>query len=113
MLYKFKSKAAGDVIMLQPNGRQILQLIGKNDPDQLVKGILLPDEMPAAIAQLKKAIADAQERAQRRKEAQQNGEEEIFGTNEDDVVGLRQRAAPFLAMLQRCYQADKEVVWGV
>ena len=48
MLYKFKSKAAGDVILLQANGRQILEIIGKADSDQLVKGILLPAEMPAA-----------------------------------------------------------------
>ncbi|MEY3765650.1 MAG: hypothetical protein RLZ03_609, partial [Pseudomonadota bacterium] len=29
MLYKFKSKATGDLIMLEPHGRQILSLIGK------------------------------------------------------------------------------------
>ncbi len=30
MLYKFKSKAAGDVIMLEPNGRRVLEIIGKD-----------------------------------------------------------------------------------
>jgi hypothetical protein len=39
MLYKFKSKATGDVIMLEPQGRQILQIMGK-DPG--LKGIILP-----------------------------------------------------------------------
>ena len=29
MLYKFKSKAAGDLIMLEPNGRRVLEIIGK------------------------------------------------------------------------------------
>jgi hypothetical protein len=29
MLYKFKSKAAGDVIMLGPNGDQVLRLLGR------------------------------------------------------------------------------------
>ncbi|NBW55985.1 MAG: DUF1840 family protein, partial [Betaproteobacteria bacterium] len=29
MLYKFKSKASGDLILLEPQGRQFLSLIGK------------------------------------------------------------------------------------
>ena len=39
MLYKFKSKAAGDLIMLEPNGRRVLQIIGKDPQPQ---GIILP-----------------------------------------------------------------------
>ncbi|HYF41680.1 MAG TPA: DUF1840 family protein, partial [Ramlibacter sp.] len=42
MLYKFKSKAAGDLIMLEPNGRRVLEIIGK---DAGPKGIIQPDEM--------------------------------------------------------------------
>ena len=34
MLYKFKSKATGDLIMLEPNGRQVLRLIGKEPTAQ-------------------------------------------------------------------------------
>lgn len=107
MLYKFKSKAAGDVIMLQPNGRQILQLIGKGDEEQLIKGILLPEEIPAAIAALQKAIAEAQARHQAQADHEASAGVEL------NSITLRQRAAPFIEMLQRCYQADKEVVWGV
>ncbi|MEN9376283.1 MAG: hypothetical protein RL710_1440, partial [Pseudomonadota bacterium] len=33
MLYKFKSKITGDVIMLQPNGRRVLEIIGKDTQD--------------------------------------------------------------------------------
>jgi cyclopropane-fatty-acyl-phospholipid synthase len=29
MLYKFKSRAAADLILLEPQGRQILEIIGK------------------------------------------------------------------------------------
>lgn len=107
MLYKFKSKAAGDVIMLQPNGQQILQLIGKGDAEQLIKGILLPEEIPAAIAALQKAIAEAQARHQAQADHEASAGVEL------NSITLRQRAAPFIEMLQRCYQADKEVVWGV
>ncbi len=34
MLYKFKSKAAGDVIMLEPTGRQIVGILGKSPGPQ-------------------------------------------------------------------------------
>ena len=30
MLYKFKSKITGDVIMLEPSGRRVLEIIGKD-----------------------------------------------------------------------------------
>jgi cyclopropane-fatty-acyl-phospholipid synthase len=110
MLYKFKSKVTGDLIMLEPNGRQILQLIGKDDADSLRKGILLPADMPPAVAALEQAIHnDEAAQQQRLEEAQAAGEK----TQRADTVALRQRAAPFIDMLKRCHQADKEIVWGV
>ena len=49
MLYKFKSKATGDLILLEPQGRQFLSLIGKAvEP----KGIIEADQMPEAIKAL-------------------------------------------------------------
>ena len=53
MLYKFKSKASGDLIMLEANGRRVLEIIGK---DAGPTGIILPEQMPAAIAALEAAI---------------------------------------------------------
>ncbi len=108
MLYKFKSKATGDLIMLEPNGRRILQIIGKYSPDG--KGILLPEQMPAAIAALQAAIAkeDAD-----RKAAQEDAHARGERAPEDEAVSLHQRATPLIDMLRRCLQANKEVVWGV
>jgi hypothetical protein len=56
MLYKFKSKVASDVIMLEPNGRQILALWGRTGEESLRKGILLAADMPVAISALEEAI---------------------------------------------------------
>lgn len=102
MLYKFKSPAAGDLIMLEPNGRQVLTLIGK-DPGP--KGIILPEQMPAALAALEQAVA-ADEAAGK-----------TDASADDDVkpatVSLRQRVVPFIEMLKRCKAAGKEIVWGV
>lgn len=110
MLYKFKSPAAGNLIMLEPNGRQILQIIGKDDSAQQVKGILLPQDMPTAIAALHAAIAqDEADWQQRVAQAQEQG----APPPRTPSVSLRQRALPFIDMLKRCHEADKEIVWGV
>ena len=108
MLYKFKSKAAADLIMLQANGRRLLQIIGKSDTPS--KGILLPEQMPAAIAALEAAIA-------REEAALKAAQAEAAERGEDpprfEGISLRQRTVPFIEMLRRCEKAGKEIVWGV
>ena len=109
MLYIFKSKAAGNLVMLQANGERVLRIIGK---DAGPKGIVLPEQMPAAINALEQAIA-AEESG-----AAQPAQPEPVDANDKEAVGadrvsLRQRAVPFIDMLKRCHKADKEIVWGV
>ena len=107
MLYKFKSKAAGDLIMLEPNGRRVLQIIGK---DPQAQGIILPEQMPAAISALEAAVErDEAEQKAAVQEATRKGEPPPRA----EAVSLRQRAVPFLDMLRRCEKAGKEIVWGV
>ena len=111
MLYKFKSKATGDVIMLQPNGRRVLEIIGKDtQPGSGDKGIILPEQMSAAIAALQAAVA--QEEAD-----QKAAVAEALARHEPaprfEAISLRQRALPFIDMLRRSEQAGHEVVWGV
>ena len=107
MLYKIKSKAAGDLIMLEPNGRRVLEIIGK---DAGPKGIILPEEMPAALKALETAIT--REEAEHKaaiEEAKAKGQV----PPRFESVSLRQRAVPFIDMLKRCSAAGKEIVWGV
>jgi hypothetical protein len=107
MLYKFKSKAAGDLIMLEPNGRRVLEIIGK-DPG--AKGIIEPAQMPAALQALETAIAREEAEHQAAiDEAKAKGQV----PPRFDSVSLRQRAVPFIEMLRRCEKAGKEIVWGV
>ena len=54
MLYKFKSKATGDLIMLEPDAKRLLKIMGREDQ---VKGIFLVDQLAEAMAQLERAIA--------------------------------------------------------
>ena len=98
MLYKFKSKDHGDVIMLEANGRRVLEIIGKSPGP---KGIILPEQMPAAIKALEDAIA-----------LEQSGDEGA-GEVPGDGLGLHQRAVSFIDMLRRNHAAGHDVVWGV
>jgi cyclopropane-fatty-acyl-phospholipid synthase len=111
MIYKFKSKVTGDLIMLEANGQAVLKIIGKADAETLTKGILLPEDMLAAILALENAIAlEESAHAEALKKAQATGHE---APNKPNAVSLRQRCVPFIQMLQRCHKAGKEVVWGV
>lgn len=109
-MYKFKSRAAGDLIMLEANGRQILSIIGKLDSPTEGKGILLPPQMLAAVAALEEAVAlDEARRAQLAQEAQEKGEVPAKA----EGIPLRLRAVPLIEMIKRCHKADAEIVWGV
>jgi hypothetical protein len=107
MLYKFKSKAAGDLIMLEPNGRRVLEIIGK---DAGPKGIILPEEMPGALQALEGAIAKEESD---HKAAVEEAKAAGHVPPTLGEVSLRQRAVPFIDMLRRCSKAGKEIVWGV
>jgi len=107
MIYKFKSKAAGDLIMMGPSGDQVLRIIGKEPAAQ---GIIEPAAMPAAMAAIERAVAqDEAERARAEREAQAEGR--TLAPREG--VSLRQRAWPMIEMMKRAQAADNEIVWGV
>jgi hypothetical protein len=57
MLVTFKSEADADIVMYRKHAEPILQMLGKD----VERGILTPEELPQAIAQLEAAIeADRQ-----------------------------------------------------
>jgi hypothetical protein len=107
MIYKFKSKADGDLIMLEPQGRRVLEIIGK---DAGAKGIITAGQIPAAISALEDAIA--QEESMKKAPAT-DGAQPGDGQSPAESISLRQRAKPFLNMLRRCEAAQADVVWGV
>jgi hypothetical protein len=101
MIYKFKSKAAGDVIMLGPNGDQMLRLIGR---EPAAKGIVEVPHMAAAIAALRAAV-QADEAP-----VESDGDQDAPGRG---AITLRQRLWPVIDMLKRAQAAREPVVWGV
>src|SRR5258706_8344588 len=107
MIYKFKSKAAGDVIMMGPAGDDVLRIIGKSPAP---KGILEAAQMPAAISAVEQAIAaDEAARAEAEKEAAAEGKK----LPPRDGVTLRQRAWPLVDMMKRSIADGVDIVWGV
>lgn len=111
MLYKFKSKATSDLIMLGPDAQRLLRLMGSDAPPQ---GIFTVAHQPQALAALEAAIAQdearmAELRAQRLAEEGSDGP----GAGATEAVSLKRRAQPLMDMLRRSHAAEVDVVWGV
>lgn len=102
MLYTFKSRGTGDLLMLGPSGDEILRIIGK---PLTATGIVQPADIPAAVRAIESAIPEP--------ESQPARPDAASDTPEKDEVTLRQRAWPFLEMLQRAYEGGEAVTWGV
>lgn len=108
MPYKFKSRATADLIMLDANGRKLLEIIGKS-PDE-ASGIITVEQIPAAIAALEAAAAE--EAARLKTETEEDAVQEgAQASAAKDGVGLSQRIVPFVDMLRRSAAEGKEVTW--
>lgn len=106
MIYKFKSNAAGDVIMMGATGDQVLRAIGR---EPAAKGIVEADAMPAAMAAIERAI-EADEVARRDAEAKARAEGAKLPAA---GITLRQRAWPMVEMMKRSHAGGEPIVWGV
>ena len=101
-MYRFKSKADGDLLMMDPVGDQILRVVGREPATQ---GIISVDALPAAIAALEQAIAEA--------EPAHAGRDDGESDRGAVAVGLAQRAWPMLEMMRRSLAERADIVWGV
>ncbi len=102
MIYKFKSAASADLVMLGPQGDQLLRLLGR---EPAAKGIIENADMPAALQAIQQAIAQA--------EVAGVAAEVDAEVSEEPEVGLRQRLWPMVDMLQRARNEQADIVWGV
>lgn len=107
MLYKFKSQAAADVLMLQPRAEEILAIIGKHAGPT---GIITVAQAGPAVAALKAEIERRE--ALRKAQSPAPHDDDDHGSKEDGVT-LRARAMPFIQLLEISSAAGKDVVWGV
>lgn len=105
MIYEFKSRATGTVVMTRSVGETILDIIGKAPAPQ---GIVTVEQMPAAIAALDRAV-----QAARALPAEPPDPEDPEGRDDARLPTLAQRAYPFVEMLKAAHRAGKDVTWGV
>lgn len=111
MIYKFKCKVAGDLIMLGATGDALLRAIGREPAAQ---GIIEPAAMAAAMAGIQQAVAaDEAARAEAGQAADGDGDDDGERQRAGDGVALRQRLWPMHEMLQRAAAAGEPIVWGV
>ena len=101
MLFEFKSKATGNLIMTDAVGRQALDVIGKTAS---VAGIITVAEMPAALQALKQAVGVSKSIGQ--------GAGQDEGT-EEPTVPLASRLLPLIEMIERSQKGGEDIVWGV
>jgi hypothetical protein len=117
MLFKFKSKACADLIMLEADGRRILKAMLGDEP---VKGIVLAADLAQALSRLDAAVAqdEALRKARADKAAAQASGQWVQAQDDEDEVALpevrlAQRTAPMQQMLRRCMAEEADLVWGV
>lgn len=115
-MFKFKSRASAPIIYFDADAKRILAIVGKDATEQ---GIITVAQIPAAIATLETAIEAEDTHGAAPVEAashQPSGEaQEAAEAGEGGVksVSLRQRAQPFLQLLQESLDEKADVVWGV
>jgi Domain of unknown function (DUF1840) len=101
VIYKFKCKATGDLIMLGPQGDELLRLLGR---EPAARGIIDTADLPAAQAALEAAMARV---------ATDPTPPQDDDAKANPPVGLRQRLWPMVEMLRLAHAAGQPVVWGV
>ena len=108
MLYKFKSAASGDLIMLPAHGDELMRVLQR---EPAARGIVEVDAMVQAIALIKAAVAAAE--APRDNAKADADTDTDADTAAPAKVGLRQRLWPMLQMLERSLAGRVPIVWGV
>lgn len=110
MIYEFKSKATGNLIMTQIVGDQVLDLLGKRAP----KGIITVLEMPMVLQTLRRAFEMSQAEQKALREGKNlDKDTELEQIDRQPAVSLGQRLVPFIEMIERAHAGEKDVMWGV
>jgi Domain of unknown function (DUF1840) len=104
MLYKFRSKAAGDVIMTSPVGDKVLRAMGREPATQ---GIFEVSAMSSLLAALERSIAE--DDARTGGSGNETREADAAPSRE---LSLRQRAWPLIEMMRKSLESDADIVWG-
>lgn len=107
MLFRFKSQATADLVMLEADAKAALRLMGKAVTPQ---GVISPDQLSQAIAVLQQAANE--DLALRRKESRAAPAQDTETDDTDPDVRVSQRLVPLINLLDQANQAGMAVVWS-
>lgn len=107
MLYRFKSQATADLVMLGADAQRALRLIGK---DLTPAGVISPDQLPRAIDSLQQAWRE--DHALRLREETSAPEQLTETDDANPDARLSQRLVPLVNMLELANKAQVAVVWS-
>jgi hypothetical protein len=107
MLYRFKSQATADLVMLHTDAQVALRLMGK---DITPEGVISPDQLPQAIKVLQRAWQE--DHALRLREKTSAPEPQAETDDADPDVRLSKRLVPLVNMLELANKAYVAVVWS-
>lgn len=121
----FKSQATGNLVMLSAHAEALLKLLGKTAVEP---GILEVADMSHALATfraldpdqlLDAAVATALPESSQASDGTHAADAERCHDDkppvgfQDEPVSLRQRAAPFIRLIEQAQAGNKPIVWGV
>lgn len=98
--------------MTEKVGARMLGVIGKPAGPT---GIITVEQLPAAVAALRDAIADERRAREAARGAQATAPHHTDRSEDAapaDIITFEQRAVPFIEMLERAAKAGRDVTWG-
>ena len=110
MIVVFQSKASGDVIMFGDVAHKMMEIMGKEASEQ---GTVTVEQLPAALASLKAAVAADREEKKGLAEEELPQFEVAADGSRRPYVSLSQRATPLVELLEWSLKKKVPVVWGV
>ncbi|MBU4612511.1 DUF1840 domain-containing protein [Achromobacter sp. GG226] len=107
MIFTFRSKATGELIMLGEHAKPLLKVAGKSDETlQQPRGVFTPEQLAPAIAGITRAVRGDQD-------PDFNEDDPVQAAQARQYVSLKQRAQPLLDMLAKAEAKQVEVMWEI
>jgi hypothetical protein len=112
MLVTLTSGSSGKIIMFDDVAHRLFAIIGK---ECTARGVFTKEQLPDAIAKLQRALADEKNSPDPNHSNNSNHSPEDKEDDEEDrslpVIGLAQRAHPFIEMMELTRKDDGFVMW--
>ncbi len=105
MLVRFRSEAYADIKMFGDIAVELLRMMGHSGT---VPSAMMPEDIPAALERLDKALASREPDAD---QAKADLESEDEDEDEERRVSLKNRALPLISLFQAAAEKQVPVMW--